>query len=408
MTSEDPPAGHQHAELVIEAGTIMTVDSRDTVLAAHSVVIGDGRIVALLPHAEARTRFAGANFVDRRDHLLMPGLINAHTHLAMNLLRGFSDDQPLKSWLQEHIWPAEAAHMSVDFVRDGTELALAECLLGGVTTVNDMYFFPDTVAEACVAAGVRATVGLLVIDFPSAWASTVDGYFDRGLAVHDQWRGHPLIRTLFAPHAPYTVSHESLVRVATLSAELDIGVHIHVHETAGEVRDYENAHGKRPLQHLDEIGLLGAELLAVHMTQLTAADIARLAETGVQVVHCPESNLKLASGFCPVAALDAAGVNICIGTDGAASNNDLDLFGETRSATLLAKAVAQDASVIPARQALRMMTINAARALGIDAIAGSLEPGKAADIIALNPDLGMLPMYDSSSQIAYATGRDRV
>ena len=293
-------------------------------------------------------------------------------------------------------------------MRDGTELALAECLLGGITTVNDMYFFPDTVAEVCAGAGVRATVGLLLFDFPSAWAQSVDEYLERGLEVHDQWRGHPLIRTLFAPHAPYTVSHDALVRVATLSAELDIGVHMHVHETAGEIHDYETAHGKRPLQHLDEIGMLGSELLAVHMTQLTAAEIARLAETGVQVVHCPESNLKLASGFCPIAALDAAGINVCMGTDGAASNNDLDLFGETRTASLLAKAVAQDASAIPARQALRMMTISGARALGIDGTTGSLEPGKAADIIALEPDLGMLPTYDSSSTIAYATGRDRV
>jgi 5-methylthioadenosine/S-adenosylhomocysteine deaminase len=319
----------------------------------------------------------------------------------MNLLRGFADDTPLEAWLQEHIWPTEAAHMGREFVRDGTELALAESLLNGVTTVNDMYFFPDEVAKTCREVGMRATVGLLVFDFPTAWANSVDEYFSRGLSLHDEIKDDPLISTAFAPHAPYTVSQAPLERIATLAAELDLPVHMHVHETASEVEQFETVHGVRPLQRLDDIGLLNPSLLAVHLTQLTDDEIHRLSETGVSVIHCPESNLKLASGICRIPDLLDSDVNIAVGTDGVASNNDLDLIGELRTATFLAKVTSGNAATLNASTALRMITINAAKALGLDKEIGSLEIGKSADCILIQPDLGMVPVYDAQAQVVY-------
>lgn len=418
VTEEDHPANHSSAPFalsrqsagqthngqpafIVEAGWLITMNEHLQVLRHSSLVVEDGRITACLPWADALTRYPDLAVHDRRTGILMPGLINAHTHLAMSLLRGFADDKPLKEWLEQHIWPAEAAHMSPEFVRDGTELALAECLLCGVTTVNDMYFFPDVTAAACRAAGMRAMAGLLILDFPTAWAKSPDEYFRRALALHDRLIDDPLVNTAFAPHAPYTVSQASLERIAILSAELDIPVHMHVHETVDEVHDFEQTHGVRPIVRLDEIGLLNTSLLAVHLTQLTEQEIARLAETGVQAIHCPESNLKLASGISPVSAMLEAGVNIAVGTDGAASNNDLDLLAELRTAAFLAKMSSHNAATLPAARALRMVTIDAARALGMDDQIGSLEPGKAADCIVFEPDLGMLPIYDVMAQLVY-------
>ena len=327
----------------------------------------------------------------------------------MTLMRWLADDLPLMEWLQEHIWPAEQQWVGKEFVYDGTLHACAEMLRGGTTCFNDMYFFPEETVRAVEQAGMRACVGLIMIDFPTPWAQTPDEYLSKGIALHDQLRGNSLIRTAFAPHAPYTVSDEPLQRIATYAEELDIPVHMHVHETAHEVEESLNNTGKRPLQRLDELGLINPHLLAVHMTQLNQEEIAHLAEAGVHVVHCPESNLKLASGFCPVQELARAGVNLCLGTDGAASNNDLDMFSEMRTAALLAKAVAGDASALPAEAVLRMATINGARALGLEQEIGSLETGKSADIIAV--DLGTLesqPVYHPASQLVYTAGRDQV
>ncbi|NND89624.1 MAG: TRZ/ATZ family hydrolase [Granulosicoccus sp.] len=377
------------------------MDAHMRVLREYSLVVIDGRIVACAPWLDAMTQYPDLIVVDRRSGILMPGLVNAHTHLAMNLLRGFADDKPLKTWLEQHVWPTEAAYLSPAYVRDGTALALAECLLCGVTTVNDMYFFPDVTAATVLSAGMRATVGLIVLDIPTAWAGSVDEYISRGLSVHDTLRDEPLITTAFAPHAPYTVSREPLERIATLSAELDVPVHMHVHETAEEVQSFEREHGMRPIARLDEIGLLNSSLLAVHLTQLTDAEIVRLGEAGVNAIHCPESNLKLASGVSPIADLIAAGVNIAVGTDGAASNNDLDLLGELRTASFLAKVFSDNAATLPAAQALRMVTIDAAKALGLAEHIGSLEVGKAADCIIIEPGLGMLPIYDVLAQVIY-------
>ncbi|MDR2877521.1 MAG: TRZ/ATZ family hydrolase [Chromatiales bacterium] len=398
-----------HVDLLIRAGWIVPAQPRDVVYHDHCLAIARGRIVDILPVDEARRRCEAKIDLHLPDHVLIPGLVNAHTHAAMSLFRGLADDLPLMTWLQNHIWPAEATWVREEFVRQGTELAIAEMIRGGTTCFNDMYFFPQETALAASQAGMRATVGLIMIDFPTAWASGPDEYLSKGLELHERYRGDPLIRTAFAPHAPYTVSDEPLRRLNIYAEELDLPIHIHLHETASEVETALAQRGERPLKRLAALGLLSPRLLAVHMTQLEAQEIEQLAATGVHVLHCPESNLKLASGFCPVAELSRAGVNVALGTDGAASNNDLDMFGEMRTAALLAKAVSGDASAISAIDALRMATINGARALGLEHEIGSLEPGKSADVVAV--DLGVLetrPVFHPASHLVYACGRHQV
>jgi 5-methylthioadenosine/S-adenosylhomocysteine deaminase len=399
----------QHADQILNARWVIPVDPAAEVLDRHSVIVRDGRIAALLPTPVALRDFTAPKIVDLPRHALLPGFVNAHTHAAMSLFRGLADDLPLKTWLEQHIWPAEARWADREFVRDGTRLAVAEMLLGGTTCFNDMYFFPDEVAAAAVEAGIRAVVGMIVIGFPSAWARDTREYFAKGQAVHDRYRDHPLIRTAFAPHAPYTVDDDALRQVAMLAEELDVPIHMHVHETAAEVAEAIATTGLRPLMRLERLGLLSHRLLAVHMTQLEPEEYALLATAGVSIAHCPESNLKLASGFCPLAALSAQGVNCALGTDGAASNNDLDMIGEMRTAAMLAKAVAKDPCAVPAHVALEMATLNGARALSLDHETGSLIAGKSADLMAF--DLGGLrahPLYDPVSQIVYAGHRDQV
>lgn len=371
-----------------------------------AILIENGIITKILSAQELP---ADIECIELPQHALMPGLVNAHTHAAMSLLRGLADDLPLMEWLEGHIWPAEATHVNEQFVRDGVKLAIAEMLRGGTTCFNDMYFFPDITAETAVELGMRAQVGLITLDFPTIWAQNADEYISKGLAVHDQYKNHPLITTAFAPHAPYTVSDEPLEKIRTYADELGIGIHIHLHETAFEVQQAADTTSMRPIERLDKLGLLNPSLLAVHMTQLTAEEIALCAERGVHVAHCPESNLKLASGFCPVAELVTANVNVAIGTDGAASNNDLDMLSEIRTAALLAKGVAQDAAAVPAAQALHMATMGGAKALHLDHTIGSIEVGKAADLVAI--DLGQIetqPCYDPMAQIAYSAGRNQV
>lgn len=394
---------------LLSARWVIPVEPHATVLEDHAVAIRDGRIIAVLPSIEATRRFNARTTQHFSEHALIPGLVNAHTHLAMSLFRGIADDLRLMDWLSNHIWPAEGKWVNYDFVRDGTELAIAELLRGGVTCFNDMYFFPDETARVAAQYGMRAQVGMILIDFPTVWAKDADEYINKGLELHDNYRNHPFIRTCFAPHAPYTVSDAPLSRVRTLSEELDVPIHMHIHETADEVNQGVAQFGMRPLQRLDQLELLSPRMLAVHMTQLTDAEIERFAAMGGHVIHCPESNLKLASGFAPVAKLLNAGINVALGTDGTASNNDLDMFGEMRTAALLAKACAGDASVVPAATALAMATINGAKALGLDEDIGSLLPGKSADIVAV--DLGQLesqPLYNPLSHLVYCTHRQNV
>ena len=378
------------------------------VLERHSLIIEGTEIAALVP-TSAWQNTIGAEEIALPDHVLIPGLVNAHTHAAMALFRGLADDQPLMAWLQNHIWPTEARVVGREFVREGTRLAAAEMLLGGTTCFNDMYFFGDEGAAAAIETGIRAVIGMIVIDFPSAWATTLEDYFRQGQAIHDRYRGHPLISTAFAPHAPYSVNDKALARCSTLAEEMDVPIHIHLHETAEEVRNAVAVGGVSPLQRLESLGLLTPRLLAVHMTALNDDELSLVARNGVNVVHCPESNLKLASGFCRVKGLMDAGANVALGTDGAASNNDLDMLGELRTASLLAKGVAQDPCAVPAATALRMATLNGARALMQEDRIGSLEVGKLADVVAISMDhLGSLPLFDPISQLVYATQRHQV
>ena len=396
-------------DTLIHARWIIPVEPAGTVLEQHALAVNDGRIIDILDSTGADEHYSATSVVHLDGHALLPGLINTHGHASMTLMRGLADDLPMMTWLHNHVWPTEQKWVSADFVYDGSQLACAEMLRGGVTCFNDMYFFPEETVRAVEQAGMRATIGLIVVDFPSAWAQDADDYLNKGIELHDQLHNNTLITTAFAPHAPYSVSDAPLQRIAMLAEELDIPVHMHVHETADEVQQAVEKNGKRPLQRLDDLGLLSPRLLAVHMTQLNNDEIKRCAETGVHVVHCPESNLKLASGFCPVHELDKAGINVALGTDGAASNNDLNMFGEMRTAALLGKGIAADASAVPAEQVLRMATINAARSLGLDEHIGSLQAGKAADFIAVQLDgIETEPVYNPVSQLVYATGRDKV
>ena len=396
-------------DTLIHARWVIPVEPESVTYENHSLVIDKGRILDLLPTNLAKQKYQATNTEILDSHALMPGFINCHTHAAMTLMRGIADDLPLMEWLHNHIWPLEQKWMGEAFVRDGTDLAIAEMLLGGTTCFNDMYFFPDVTAQQAVQHGIRACVGMVVIDFPTVWAENSAAYIAKGLDIHDQLRHQPLITTSFAPHAPYTVSDEPLTKIRTYADELEIPINMHVHETLHEVAQAQANSGQRPLQRLHNLGLLTPSFIAVHMTQLTAEEISLVAESGAHIVHCPESNLKLASGFCPVAQCLSAGIKVALGTDGAASNNDLDMMGEMRSAALLAKAVAQDASAVPAMTALRMATINGAKALGLEQEIGSLTIGKSADVIAIDLDhLETQPLYCPISQIVYAASRQQV
>ena len=395
-------------DLLLLPEWIVPVEPAGVVLREHALGIRDGRIVLIAPRAQALALPAA----ERRElpgTLLAPGLVNAHGHAAMSLFRGLADDLPLMTWLQEHIWPAEAKWVGEDFVRDGTELAIAEQLKGGVTAFSDMYFFPEVASEVVHRTGVRAQITIPVLNFPVPGAHDTDEALRRGLELFADLRHHPRIKMAFGPHAPYTVSDDRLERVRVLAEQLDAGIHMHVHETAFEVQQALEQSGERPLARLARLGLLGPRFQSVHMTQIDDADLSLLVQHNASVIHCPESNLKLASGFCPVERLWQAGVNVAVGTDGAASNNDLDLLGETRTAALLAKAVAGSATALDAHRALRMATLNGARALGIDEDCGSLQLGKSADLVAFDlSGLAQQPVYDPVSQLIYACGRDCV
>ena len=395
-------------DLILLPSWLVPVEPANLVLTDHGVAIRDGHIALVAPHAELLA-LAATEVRSLPGMLMTPGLVNAHGHAAMVLFRGMADDLPLMTWLEEHIWPAEKHWVDPAFVRDGTALAIAELVQSGVTCFSDMYFYPEVAAEVVEACGVRAQICVPVLDFPVPGAADADQSLEANLPLFDRLQAHDRIRMAFGPHAPYTVGDENLLKVKALAERFDAGIQMHVHETADEVNAAVLAHRERPLARLARMGLLGPRFQAVHMTQLEEQEIQALADSGAHVLHCPESNLKLASGFCPVEQLWHAGVNVAVGTDGAASNNDLDLLGETRTAALLAKAVAGSATALGAHRALRMVTLNGARALGFGDVCGSLEVGKAADLVAFDmTSLAQQPMYDPVSQLIYATGRDRV
>jgi 5-methylthioadenosine/S-adenosylhomocysteine deaminase len=388
---------------------VVPVEPAGSVLEGHAVAVRDGRIEALFPSDESERRFPAYERIDLENHVVIPGLVNAHTHAAMALMRGLADDLPLMRWLEEHIWPAEAKHASPEMVRDGTLLACAEMLRGGITCFNDMYFFPEASLAAARAAGMRVALGIIVIEFPTAYASDAGDYLRKGLALRDREGEDPMVSFCLAPHAPYTVSDATFRQVAMLAAELDLPVHVHLNETEDEIGRSLAEHGVRPVERLQRLGVLGPGLIAVHAVHLERHEVDLLGSHAASVAHCPSSNLKLASGLAPIEALRRAGANICLGTDGAASNNRLDLLQEMRTAALLAKVVARDAEAMPAHAALRAATLGGAQALGLDALTGSIAPGKAADLVAVRmhgPELA--PCYDPVSHLVYAAGREHV
>ena len=401
----------QHRYQILQPEWIVTVNSSFEVLQDYAVVIEDNRILSLTSIDEIIDLpfYEQAELVKLPDCALLPGLVNSHTHASMSLFRGMADDLPLMEWLTEHIWPAEARWVDSQFAADGFKLAAAEMIRSGTTCLSDMFYFPDEIARCAQQIGMRSVVGLIVLDFPSPWAQSADEYLHKALAVHDEIREFSLVSSALAPHAPYTVSDEQLRQIAMYSNELDVPVHMHLHETAAEVAEAQQNNGQRPLERLDQLNLLNSNLIAVHMTELDEFEIERIAEAGVNVAHCPESNLKLGSGICPVASLLEKGVNICLGTDGAASNNDLDLLGEMRTAAMLAKGSSGNASACNARQAIEMATINGARALGMADRIGSIEVGKCADLITINlASLNTQPLYEPVAQIVYAAASRQV
>lgn len=402
-------AAPERVDLLIHARWLVPVVPHGVVLEQHSIAIAKGGIIAVLPTAQARTRYVAGETVELPAHALVPGLVNAHTHNPMTLLRGYADDLPLEAWLQDHIWPAEARILGPEMVRDGVTLAIVEMLRSGTTCCNENYFFPDVQAATYRRHGFRAMVGLPVVEFANAWAQSADVCFDKALTLHDELRDDPLIGAAFAPHAPYTVSDDSFKRIGMWSEQLDIPVHLHLHETAREVADSVRDHGVRPFARLKAMGLVNHRLIAVHMTQLTAQEVADCAQGGVSVVHNAQSNLKLASGLCPVADLLDAGVNVAIGTDGAASNNDLDMFDEMRTAALLAKGVSGDATAMDAAATLRAATLGGATALGWESRIGSIEVGKRADLVAVRMDaVELQPLHNVLSNLVYVAGREHV
>ncbi|MFZ5509685.1 MAG: TRZ/ATZ family hydrolase [Pseudomonadota bacterium] len=396
-------------DLIVEPKWIIPVEPQGVVLEDHAVVVHDREIRALLPQGEAWQRFAPRERVQLPQHVLIPGLVNLHTHAAMTLMRGLADDRPLMEWLQKHVWPAEAKHVSPAFVRDGTLLACAEMLRGGITCFNDMYFFPEAAAEAARRFGMRAVLGIVVIDFPTTYASDADDYLSKGLATRDALRDDPLLSFCMAPHAPYTVGDRTFERIVTLAEQLQLPIHVHLHETRDEIAQALAQHGVRPLERLRRLGLLGPNLIAVHGVHLEQDEIALLAENGCTIAHCPTSNMKLASGVAPVVAALRRGVRVGLGTDGAASNNRLDLFQEMRHASLLAKVASGDATALDAHTVLRMATLDGAAALGLERKIGSLAPEKCADMVAIRLDAPeVLPCFDPASHLVYVAGREHV
>jgi 5-methylthioadenosine/S-adenosylhomocysteine deaminase len=396
-------------DLIIEARWLATVVKNAPLLEHYSVIVQNDTIVDLLSTALARSKYTSADTVSLDEHILIPGLINLHTHAAMNLMRGIADDLPLMQWLNEHIWPAERAVVSSDYVRDASLHACAEMLSGGTTCFNDMYFFPKATAAAINQAGMRANLGLFVSEFANSYANDADDYLQKGFESHDSWRGNSMISSSIAPHAPYTVSNRTFEKIITYAEQLSIGIHTHLHETRDEISQSETQYGVRPIQRLAALGLLGPNFTAAHGVHLLPSEIDMLSGHGCHIAHCPSSNLKLGSGIAPISSMLKNNVNVGIGTDGAASNNRLDMFAEIRLAALLAKGVSEDPTTVPAHQALEMATINAAKALGLDDKIGSIEIGKKADVVAIKlSDITISPCYDPISHLVYTCGREHV
>jgi len=394
-------------DTLIHAKWILTVNKNNDALHKHTLVIDQNKIIDIVP--SNNLQYQSKHSFDRSHHTLIPGLINAHSHAGMNLFKGLADDMPLQSWLYDHILPAETTHVDENFISDGVEIAIAEMIKSGTTCFNDMYYFPNLTAQLALKHGIRAAIGLIALDFPTIWADNIDEYLRKGIKLHDHYAGSSHIKPIFAPHSPYALSDESFKKVLTYAEQIDARIHMHIHETEQELKDSIQQHGARPLARLDALGLLSPNLIAVHMAHLKPQEMNRLKETNTHVVHCPTSNLKLASGICNTTALQQAGINTALGTDGSASNNSLDMIHEMKLAALLAKGTSLDASALDANTVLRMATINGAKALGWADKIGSLEIGKQADIVAIDThDIGCQPHYNPVSQLVYSVGKQQV
>lgn len=399
----------KQVDSIIHARWVLPIIPRNTLLENHAVVIEHGRIIDILPSEQTAAKYAAKAVFERKSHVLMPGLINTHTHTPMNLFRGLADDLELMDWLTNHIWPAEQAIINANSVYDGSRLALAEMLRGGTTCFNDHYFFPHDIARAAVDMGIRASIGYVIMNVPTDWAKNENEYIQKARTAHHNRPHSPLLSWMLAPHAPYTNSDKSLSLAKEMADEFHLRMHMHLHETTNEIDIDMNQYGKRPMQRLYDLGLLDDRFLAVHMVHLTPDEIAMARATGLHIAHNPESNLKLASGFAPINALLKAGVNVCLGTDGAASNNDLDMFSELRTASLVAKAQSNNPTAVDAMTALEIATINGAKALGLDKEIGSIEIGKSADLITVNLDSYLTqPIYNPISHLAYAINQMQV
>lgn len=396
-----------NVDLIIQAKWIIGENGK--ILENHALIIHEGLIKDILPSSDVPKTYASTSVQQLNSHAIMPGLVNTHTHLAMNYFRGLADDLALMNWLNNHIWPAEKKWVSHEFVKDASLFAMAEMIRSGTTCFNDMYFFLQATAEAADIAGVRGAIGITVIDFPTAWANDPKEYLAKGAEFFQQYKNHPRILTTLAPHAPYTVADETLLKVKEMAEEFNVKINMHIHETRDEIFQSIEKYKMRPLKRLQKLGLVTPQLIAVHMTQIDDEDLEILEAERPHIVHCPESNMKLASGACPVAKLRDLKLNVALGTDGAASNNDLDMFGEMRSAAFLAKLATHDPTALSALETLDMATINGARALGLHQVTGSLTPGKAADFIAVELDqIESLPLYHPTSQIVYSSTRNQV
>ncbi len=388
-------------DLLIRNGIVLTMDEEDRKFDRGAVAVSGDAIVGVGPE-ETLAAEGAARVIDARGGIIMPGLINTHTHAAMTLFRGLADDLPLMEWLQDHIFPAEA-RLDADKVYAGTTLACAEMILSGTTCFCDMYLFEGAVAQAARDAGVRAVVGEVLYDFPSPHYGPIEKGLDYTLRLIEKWRDDPLVSIAVEPHSPYLCAPDLLKRAESISRTHDIPLVIHVSETKGEVDQMRERYGKTPVAHLSDLGLLSPRLIACHCVALTQDDISLLRDHNVKVSHNPESNMKLASGIAPIPELLKAGVCVALGTDGCSSNNNLDLFGEMDTAAKLHKVNTLDPTVLDAGAVLRMATIDGARALGLGDITGSLETGKRADIIVIDTDKPHLtPMYHPESHLVYA------
>jgi len=409
MSPQQTSESRQEVDSIIQTKWLIPMTDKGLILENHSLIIQQNMIREILPNNEAKKNFLSNNTYQLNQHIVIPGLINSHGHAAMSLFRGFADDMPLKAWLEEKIWPAEGLWVSEDFVNDGAELAIAEMLLAGTTTFTDMYFFPDIVARVAIKNNIRAHLASPVLDFPTVWAQNPEEYIHKAMELHDNYKNNEHIYVGFGPHAPYTISDEPLRKIATLASELDIAIHMHVHETAQEVQEALSKNGTRPLSRLQDLGLMIPNLQCVHMTQIIEEEILMLADSGVSVVHCPASNLKLASGFCPTAQLLDAGVNVALGTDSGASNNELNMLNEMRLAALTGKGTSADASSLTAWDVLAMATINGAKQIGLNDHIGTLESGKFADITAVNLNqINTIPVYDPVATLVYSAQASQV